>query len=212
MKNLILIGAGDWGQEVHSWIHESIQYGVEYIFKGFIDDNVNILANSNLDSNLYLGSVNSYLPEENDVFICTIANLKYKEKAIHKIFVKGGRFVNAFHKSVCFIGKFEIGYGVILSPFVAISNNCKIGNHIGINLFCSIGHDVIIGDYSQLSAHCDLTGHVVLGNNVFLGSRVSIIPSVNIVSNSVLGAGAVIFRNIKIPGTYIGNPAKKLDQ
>jgi sugar O-acyltransferase (sialic acid O-acetyltransferase NeuD family) len=211
MKNLILIGAGDWGQEVHSWIHESIQYGVEYIFKGFIDDNINVLANSNLDSNLYLGSVNSYIPDENDVFICTIANLKYKEKAIQNILLKGGVFVNAFHKSVCFIGKSEIGFGVILSPFVAISNKCNIGNHIGINLFCSIGHDVIIGDYSQLSAHCDLTGHVVLGKNVFLGSRVSIIPSVNIVSNSVLGAGAVIFRNIKIAGTYIGNPAKKLE-
>ena len=37
MKNLILIGAGDWGQEVHSWIHESIQYGVEYIFKAALE-------------------------------------------------------------------------------------------------------------------------------------------------------------------------------
>ncbi len=211
MKNLILIGAGDWGQEVHSWIHESIQYGVEYIFKGFIDDNVNVLAKSDLDTNLYLGPVNSYIPIENDVFICTIANLNYKEKAIQNIFLKGGRFVNAFHKSVCFIGKSQIGYGVILSPFVAISNNCKIGNHIGINLFCSIGHDVIIGDYSQLSAHCDLTGHVVLGANVFLGSRVSIIPNVNIASYTVLGAGAVVFRNIKESATYIGNPAKKLE-
>jgi sugar O-acyltransferase (sialic acid O-acetyltransferase NeuD family) len=211
MKNLILIGAGDWGQEVHSWIHESIQYGVEYIFKGFIDDNVNVLAKSDLDSNLYLGPVNSYIPIENDVFICTIANLEYKEKAIQNIFLKGGRFVNAFHKSVCFIGKSQIGYGVILSPFVAISNNCTIGNHIGINLFCSIGHDVIIGDYSQLSAHCDLTGHVVLGANVFLGSRVSIIPSVHIASYTVLGAGAVVFRNIKESATYIGNPAKKLE-
>ncbi len=211
MKNLILIGAGDWGQEVHSWIHESIQYGIEYIFKGFIDDNVNVFAKSNLDSNLYLGSINSYIPDENDVFICTIANLKYKEKAIQNIIFKGGRFVNAFHKSVCFIGKSEIGFGVILSPFVAISNKCKIGNHIGINLFCSIGHDVIIGDYSQLSAHCDLTGHVVLGANVFLGSRVSIIPNVHIAPYTVLGAGAVVFRNIKESATYIGNPAKKLE-
>lgn len=211
MKNLILVGAGDWGLEVHSWIHESIQYGVEYVFKGFIDDNIDILKNSNIQPDLFLGTINSYIPDPNDVFICVIANLKFKEKVVLHLLSKGAKFVNAYHKSVCFIGNSIIGSGVVLSPFVVVSNNCKIGNHIGINLFCSIGHDVAIGDFSQLSAHCDLTGHVQLGNSVFLGSRVSIIPNVNIISNSRIGAGAVVFRNIKVEGTYIGNPAKKID-
>ena len=211
MKNLILVGAGDWGLEVHSWIHESLQFGVEYVFKGFIDDNIEALNNSNLNSNLFLGSINTYVPESNDVFICVIANLNVKEKVVVNLLSKGAIFVNAYHKSVCFIGNSIIGSGVVLSPFVVVSNNCKIGNHIGINLFCSIGHDVVIGDFSQLSAHCDLTGHVHLGNSVFLGSRVSIIPNINIVSNSRIGAGAVVFRNIKTKGTYIGNPAKKID-
>jgi sugar O-acyltransferase (sialic acid O-acetyltransferase NeuD family) len=211
MKNLILIGAGDWGLEVFSWIHESIQYGVEYQFKGFLDYNKNSFNKSNLKDILFLGSIQEYIPEENDVFICTIANPKFKQQAILNIVSKGGVFVNAYHKSVCFIGKSKIALGVILSPFVVVSNNCKIDNHIGINLFCSIGHDVVIGNYCQLSAHCDLTGHVVLGENVFLGSRVSIIPSVHIASYTILGAGAVVFRNIKEPATYIGNPARKLE-
>ncbi len=211
MKNLILVGAGDWGLEVHSWIHESIQYGDEYVFKGFIDDNIDILKNSNIHPDLFLGTINSYMPDTNDVFICVIANLKFKEKVVLHLLSKGAIFVNAYHKTVCFIGNSIIGSGVVLSPFVVVSNNCKIGNHIGINLFCSIGHDVAIGDFSQLSAHCDLTGHVQLGNSVFLGSRVSIIPNVNIISNSRIGAGAVVFRNIKVVGTYIGNPAKKID-
>ena len=151
------------------------------------------------------------MDNENDVFICLIANLTVKEQVIQNLLLKGANFVNAYHKSVIFIGKSTIGHGVVLSPFVAVSNNCKLGNHVGVNLFCSIGHDVIIGDFSQLSAHCDLTGHVEIGNNVFLGSRVSIIPNVSVVSNTKLGAGAVVFRNIKLSGTYIGNPAKKID-
>ena len=211
MKNLILVGAGDWALEVHSWINESVQYGVDYVFKGFIDDNLEALNNSNLKPNLLLGTINSYIPELNDVFICVIANLKIKEQVVENLLLKGAIFVNAYHKSVCFIGNSIIGSGVVLSPFVVVSNNCKIGNHIGINLFCSIGHDVVIGNFSQLSAHCDLTGHVHLGNSVFLGSRVSIIPNVNVISNSRIGAGAVVFRNIKVEGTYIGNPAKKID-
>lgn len=211
MKNLILVGAGDWGLEVHSWIHESIQFGVEYVFKGFIDDNINALKESNLNPNLLLGAIKTYIPETNDVFICVIANLNVKEKVVLDLYSKGAVFVNAYHKSVIFIGKSTIGCGVVLSPFVVVSNNSKIGNHIGVNLFCSIGHDVIIGDYCQLSAHCDLTGHVLLGKNVFLGSRVTIIPNINVVSYCILGAGVVVFRNIKLAGTYIGNPAKKID-
>lgn len=211
MKNLILVGAGDWGLEVYSWIHESIQYGDEYVFKGFIDDNIDIPKNSNIHPDLFLGTINSYIPDPNDVFICVIANLKFKEKVVQHLLSKGANFANAYHKTVCFIGNSIIGSGVVLSPYVVVSNNCKIGNHIGINLFCSIGHDVAIGDFSQLSAHCDLTGHVQLGNSVFLGSRVSIIPNVNIISNSRIGAGAVVFRNINVEGTYIGNPAKKID-
>ena len=211
MKNLILVGAGDWALEVHSWINESVQYGVDYVFKGFIDDNVEALNKSNLNPNLLLGTINSYIPEQNDVFICVIANLNIKKQVVENLLLKGAVFVNAYHKSVIFIGKSTIGYGVVFSPFVVVSNNCNVGNHIGVNLFCSIGHDVVIGNFSQLSAHCDLTGHVQLGNSVFLGSRVSIIPKVNIAYNSKLGAGAVVFRNIKIAGTYIGNPAKKID-
>jgi sugar O-acyltransferase (sialic acid O-acetyltransferase NeuD family) len=211
MKNLILVGAGDWGLEVHAWIHESMQYGIEYVFKGFIDDNIEALNDSNLNPNLLLGPINTYIPETNDVFICVIANLNIKEKVVLDLQSKGAVFINAYHKSVIFIGKSNIGYGVVLSPYVVVSNNSKIGNHIGINLFCSIGHDVIIGDYSQLSAHCDLTGHVILGKNVFLGSRVTIIPNIKVVSYCILGAGVVVFRNIKLAGTYIGNPAKKID-
>jgi sugar O-acyltransferase (sialic acid O-acetyltransferase NeuD family) len=211
MKNLILVGAGDWGLEVHAWIHESMQYGIEYVFKGFIDDNIEALNDSNLNPNLLLGPINTYIPETNDVFICVIANLNVKEKVVLDLQSKGAVFINAFHKSVIFIGKSNIGSGVILSPYVVVSNNSRIGNHIGINLFCSIGHDVIIGDYSQISAHCDLTGHVILGKNVFLGSRVTIIPNIKVVSYCILGAGVVVFRNIKLAGTYIGNPAKKID-
>jgi sugar O-acyltransferase (sialic acid O-acetyltransferase NeuD family) len=211
MKNLILVGAGDWGLEVHAWIHESLQYNVDYVFKGFIDDNINALEKSHLNSDLLLGPISTFNPDVNDVFICLIANLTVKEQVIENLLLKGANFVNAYHKSVIFIGNSTIGHGVVLSPYVAVSNNCKLGNHVGVNLFCSIGHDVIIGDFSQLSAHCDLTGHVEIGNNVFLGSRVSIIPNVSVVSNTKLGAGAVVFRNIKLSGTYIGNPAKKID-
>ena len=211
MKKLVIIGAGDWALEVHAWIHEATQFNVEYTFKGFIDDNLEALLNTNLDKSLYLGTIESYEPGFDDVFICAIGNVKYKSKAINHLISKKAVFVNAFHNTVKFIGDSHIGIGVILSPYVVISNGCIIENHVGVNLFCSIGHNVKIGDFCQLSSHCDITGHSQISNSVFLGSRVTIIPGKKVISHTVLGAGSVVFRSINIPGTYVGNPAKKID-
>jgi acetyltransferase-like isoleucine patch superfamily enzyme len=48
-----------------------------------------------------------------------------------------------------------------------------------------------------------------LGDRVFVGSNATILP-VTICSDVVIGAGAVVTRDIRVPGTYVGNPAKRL--
>jgi acetyltransferase-like isoleucine patch superfamily enzyme len=49
----------------------------------------------------------------------------------------------------------------------------------------------------------------VIGDNVSIGSNASILP-VAICNNVVIGTGAVVTKNITVPGTYAGNPAKKI--
>ena len=46
-------------------------------------------------------------------------------------------------------------------------------------------------------------------NDVIIGSNCTILP-VNICSGAVIGAGSVVTKDIKIKGTYAGNPAKLL--
>ena len=48
-----------------------------------------------------------------------------------------------------------------------------------------------------------------IGNNVSIGTNATILP-VKIVDNVVIGAGSVVTKDILLPGTYAGNPAKKL--
>lgn len=210
MKKLILIGAGDWGLEVWSWLENAKGYGTEFEFKGFIDQNPRALDKFVFCNSSILGSIDEYRPDVEDVFVCTIANPNDKELTTKKILIKGGSFINLIHNSVILFKNISFGNGIIISPNCVISNNCIIGNHVSINLSCTIGHDVEIGNYGQLNSQCDITGHVKLGNKIFLGSRVSIIPKVNIVDEVIIGAGSVVFRNIKSSGTFVGNPSKKL--
>jgi sugar O-acyltransferase (sialic acid O-acetyltransferase NeuD family) len=210
MKKLILVGAGDWACEVYAWIQDAIQYNTEYIFKGFIDDNLNVLNNTIIDKSFLLNTISEYLVEDEDVFICVIANTIFREKAVKSLEIKGAKFTNAIHKSVLIFNNVKMGEGIVLAPYSVISNNSIIGNHVSINLMCSIGHDVSIGDYCQLSSHCDLTGRSRILNHVVLGSRVTLIPNVSVTSNTIIGAGSVVFRKIKNTGTYVGNPAKQI--
>jgi hypothetical protein len=103
MKNLIIIGAGDWGLEIYSWIRQAKGYGLDWQFKGFLDDDLD-----KLDSKKYLADekiisrIEEYEIEEEDVFVCAIANPSVKEKVVSVFSKKNARFINYIHNSVIF--------------------------------------------------------------------------------------------------------------
>lgn len=120
----------------------------------------------------------------------------------------------------------KIGDNCFIGPFVEIQKNTVIGNDtkiqshtficelVNIGNNCFIGHGVMFindlfsnggpagGDQSKWKS-------TIIGNHVSIGSNATILP-VNICDNVVIGAGAVVTKDIINPGTYIGNPAKKL--
>jgi acetyltransferase-like isoleucine patch superfamily enzyme len=120
----------------------------------------------------------------------------------------------------------KIGSGCFIGPFVEIQRNVSIGNHskiqshtficelveIGDN--CFVGHGVMfINDpfINEGPARGDKTlwRSTRIGNNVSIGSNATIL-SVEICDRAVIGAGAVVTKNINVPGIYAGNPARLL--
>lgn len=115
----------------------------------------------------------------------------------------------------CFIGPFvEIQKKVSIGKYSKIQSHSFICELVDIGNYCFIGHGVMFindlfleggpagGDQSKWR-------HTIIGNNVSIGSNATILP-VKICDNVVIGAGAVVTKNINEPGTYIGNPARKL--
>jgi acetyltransferase-like isoleucine patch superfamily enzyme len=120
----------------------------------------------------------------------------------------------------------KIGSNVFIGPFVEIQKDVNIGNFtkiqshtficelVNIGNKCFIGHGVMFindlfseggpanGDKSKWKS-------TKIGNNVSIGSNATILP-IEICDNVVIGAGAVVTKNILEPGTYVGNPAKKI--
>ena len=119
----------------------------------------------------------------------------------------------------------EFGKNCFVGPFVEIRNKVKIGNNtrisshtficskVNIGDDCFIGHGVMFVNYlfkENLKAGDESKFlPTYIENNVNIGSNATILP-VKICDNVTIGAGAVVTKDINLPGSYIGNPAKLL--
>lgn len=120
----------------------------------------------------------------------------------------------------------EIGDDSSIGPFVEIQKGvcvgkrCKIQSHSFICELVSVGDDVFIAhgvmfindvfsDGKPAGGNRSKWKQTIIGNSVSIGSNATILP-VSICDNVVIGAGAVVTKDIKEPGVYAGNPAKKL--
>ena len=112
----------------------------------------------------------------------------------------------------CFVGPFvEIQKGVTVGCNTRIQSHSFICEMVTIGKDCFIGHGVMfINDKFSCGkpsgGNQDCWGKTLVGDNVYIGSNATILP-VSICNNVVIGAGAVVTKDIKISGKYIGNPA-----
>lgn len=113
--------------------------------------------------------------------------------------------------------------GVFIGPFVEIQRHVYIGKrsrvqshtficeYVTIGADCFIGHGVMFANdlfrTGIPNPDPDSWGHTRIADRVTIGSQATILP-VNICSGTVIGAGAVVTRDIEIPGTDAGNPAR----
>ena len=109
----------------------------------------------------------------------------------------------------CFIGPF-----VEIQNNVTIGNRCRIQSHSFICSMVSVGEDAFIAHgvmfvndlfKAGMPGQPELWRPTLIGNNVSIGSNATILPS-TICDNVTIGAGAVVTRDITVPGVYRGNP------
>jgi acetyltransferase-like isoleucine patch superfamily enzyme len=113
----------------------------------------------------------------------------------------------------CFVGPFvEIQREVTIGARTRVQSHSFICELVTIGEDCFVGHGVMFvndrfakggparGDRSLWEA-------TTIGSNVSIGSNATILP-VSICDDVVIGAGAVVTRDIAVPGTYAGSPAR----
>jgi acetyltransferase-like isoleucine patch superfamily enzyme len=118
-----------------------------------------------------------------------------------------------------------IGDGSFIGPFVEIQKGVTIGKRCRIQSHSFICELVTIGDGCFIShgamfindlfvsggpdANPNCWRATKLGNHVSIGTNATVLP-VTICDHVVIGAGAVVTKDITVPGFYVGNPARLL--
>lgn len=208
MYNIIIVGAGGFGREVYLWAKDSFSKD-QYRIKGFLDDNPRILNNYNMDIAI-IGDLDGYEIKKQDRFVFAIGDIDEKKHLVTKLKEKGAKFLTLIHPTAIVANTAKISQGVIICPFVTVSDHVQLGDFVMMNIYSSCGHDVKVGDHCILSPYATLNGFVILEDEVFLGTHSTIIPYKKIGYKSKISANSVVMRDVPPNKIVFGVPGKPI--
>ncbi len=149
-----------------------------------------------------------YPPSEYSMFIAVYASRINRTRAekFHQAKAKGYELVS------------HVSSKAVISPGLAMGENCLISEGVICKPFLKIEDDVIIlsganlGHHSVIKSHCFIAAHAVILGRVtvesfcIIGANATILDSVTVASECVIGAGAMINENTQAKGVYVTNP------
>ena len=208
MKHLIIIGAGGMGQQLAYDATNCVGYGVDFDLKGFLDFPKNDWNEENFPP--ILGLEDDYVIQPDDVFICSMGDVKKKRRCVERIMQKGGEFISLINKNVVLHPTVKVGKGVIISERASFGVNVEIGDFSFIQFDAIVGHHVRIGKFSRIDCRVVLVGGVVIEENATIHTNSIISHNVVVGDGAIVGAMSFVIRKVK-PGTTVqGNPAKRI--
>lgn len=141
-------------------------------------------------------------------FIACIGDPKARQSAVQEALMLGLIPAPTFIHPTAVVYDVELGLGGIITPFCVITTHVKIGNYALINWHTSIGHDTTLGDFVTTFPGSKVSGNVTIGDLVLLGAGAFIRQGQKVGSNITIGAQAAVVKDLHLPGTYIGVPAR----
>jgi len=104
----------------------------------------------------------------------------------------------------------KIEKGTIIMHDAIVNAEAKIGKNCIINTRTLIEHEASVGNFCHISTNAIINGQCNVGDDCLIGSGTTMANNVDVCDNCLISSGSVILRSISSPGTYIGNPLRKI--
>ncbi|NYE24194.1 acetyltransferase [Pigmentiphaga litoralis] len=111
----------------------------------------------------------------------------------------------------------QIGQGAVLSSFVYVGPNVRIGTGFQANTRSHVSHDCVIEDFVTLAPGAICNGNVHVRAHAYIGAGALIRQGAAgrplvIGAHAVVGMGAVVIDDVPPLATVVGNPARILEK
>ena len=147
--------------------------------------------------------------------VIAIAGSAVRKKLAERCTKDGIKPWSVIASNIMIMDDVQIGEGSILSPFVTLTSNIRIGKHFHANMYSYVEHDCVIGDYVTFAPAVKCNGNVVIEDHAYIGAGAILKQGKSgsplvIGSGAIVGMGAVVTRNVPKGMTVVGNPAEEL--
>ncbi|EAH9850352.1 UDP-N-acetylbacillosamine N-acetyltransferase [Campylobacter upsaliensis] len=188
-KKIYIYGAGG-----HGLVCADVAFDMGYEEVIFLDDYKCLQFNKEL--------------EKFDIFIAIGTN-EIREKISQKVEQYGFNIVNLIHKSAIISPSAKIAQsGVLIMPRVVINARACIEKGVILNTACVVEHECLVGEFAHISVGSQCAGGVKVGRLCFMGINSAILPNLSLCDESILGGGALLAKDARERGIYVGVPAR----
>jgi len=154
-------------------------------------------------------------PATTKMVTVAIANSQIREQIYEKLQDDGVQLLDVRAQNIVVMDEVSLGEGYILSPFVTLTSNIKIGAGFQANIYCYVGHDCVLGDFVTFAPAVKCNGNVEIGNHAYIGTGAIIKQGrpgkpLKIGDGAIVGMGAVVTKDVPAGETVVGNPAKSM--
>ncbi len=201
-KRVHIVGAGGHTRSLVNLLSKN-----KYLICGIYDNNYDEYNEETIMSSKLIGKISNIRID--DLLILSFGDNSIRKKYFYQY--KDQLVIeNLIHHKTHIESNFKTGISNQFFANAYINSNVIIGDNNIINSGAIVEHEVEIKSHNHISVGSIICGRVKIGNNCFIGAGSTIIDKISICDNVIIGANSVVIKDIDIPGTYVGNPVRRI--